>query len=101
MKPHLTAETSIANYHLKIKGSHEDFQDEVILEAVRKFQPCTGRMIWKYLNDKIENSSVARSLNNLKKKTKIISPFKDNCPVTGNKVQWYSIIEENGQINMF
>lgn len=97
---HLTATTSIENYHSKIKGEFEDNEDEIILDAVSKLKCCTGRMIWKYLNGKIENSSVARSLNNLKKKNKIVSPFKDKCQITMIKAQYYTLIED-GQTLMF
>ena len=97
---HNTASTSIENYHFKIKGEHEDKENEIILDAVKKLQPCTGRMIWKYLNGIIENSSVARSLNNLKKKEVIVSPFKDKCQITDIKAQYYTLIEQ-GQTLMF
>lgn len=95
------ADTSIHNYHLNIKGEHENAQDEIVFEAVKKISPCTGRMIFRYLNGKIENSSVARSLNNLKKKhKKIICSFKDNCQITGVKAQYYTIIEDNRQTSL-
>ncbi len=96
----LTSSTSIENYHFKIKGEFEENQDEIILDAVKKFQPCTGRIIWEALNKKIENSSIARSLNNLKKKSKITSPYSDKCPITGVKVQWYVTID-NSQLKAF
>lgn len=88
-----TAITSIINYHNHIKGSHEDGQDKTILEAIKKIQPCSGRMIERYLNYKIENSSIARSLNNLKKENKIESTSKEYCKVTGKLVQFYRILD--------
>jgi len=96
---HNTASTSIENYHFKIKGEHEDKENERVLDAVKRLQPCTGRVIWQSLNKEIENSSIARCLNNLKKGNKIISPYSDKCPVTGVKVQWYVTVD-NGQTKL-
>ncbi len=100
MKTH-AASTSIDNYHSRIKGEHENSQDIIIFDAVKVLKCCTGRMIGRHINGSIENSSVVRSLNNLKKQNKITSPYKNNCPITGITVQWYTAIQEQGQIQMF
>lgn len=93
------SDTSILTYHSFIKGAHEDSQDATILEAIAKIQPCSGRMVWKYLGGKIENSSVARSLNNLKRDLKIECVTRAHCKVTGKYVQFYRVI--TNQLQMF
>jgi hypothetical protein len=97
------AQTSKENYHSHIKGKKENTENEIVLNAIRKLQPCTGRMISQYTE--IENSSVARSLNNLKKANEIEVYYSAKCRVTKKKAQYYKLYEpkvtEDGQINLF
>jgi len=90
--------TSRNCYHDFIKGQKETSEDNRILQALLKIQPATGRMLARETG--IENSSAARSLNNLWSKAKrIFISHKAPCPITGVWVKWYRA--NNGQLQMF
>ncbi len=92
--------TSVNCYFDHVKGFKENGEDQRVYEAIKRIQPCTGRMIQKETG--IENSDVARSLNNLWSKLKpapIQIAFKDHCPITGVKVKFYCI--DGAQTNLF
>ena len=92
-----TAETSINCYHDVIKGQRENSEDNRILQALLKIQPATGRMLARETG--IENSNVARSLNNLwKKRKRIYESHRGSCPITGVRVKFYRA--NNGQLNL-
>ena len=96
---HKTAITSINCYKNHIKGWRENSENAIIYEALQRIQPATGRMLSKETG--IENSDVARSLNNLW--SKLVPPpihisHTGKCPVSGITVKFYHIA--NGQISL-
>ena len=91
--------TSIETYYSHIKGVKEDTENERVLQAIRKLKVATGRMIGNLLEHKIENSAIARCLNNLKKENKVIVWYKSQCPVTGKPAQFYKVTEN--QLTIF
>ena len=99
MKNHKTAITSINCYKNHVKGFKENGEDKIIYEALQRIQPASGRMLSKETG--IENSDVARSLNNLW--AKLVPPpihisHTGKCPVSGITVKFYHIA--NGQISL-
>ena len=95
-----TAQTSINCYKNHVKGWRETSENKIIYEAIKRIQPCTGRMLAKETG--IENSDVSRSLNNLWYKLKpapIQISHKAYCPITGVKVKFYCI--DGAQTNLF
>jgi DNA-binding MarR family transcriptional regulator len=83
------SDTSAAVYHGEIKGAKEGRENARVLACIKRLGKATGRMISRETG--IENSAVARSLNNLWSKDRTITVFKkDACPVTGRKVKWYT-----------
>ena len=89
---HKTAITSINCYKNHVKGWKESSENAIIYEALQRIQPASGRMLSKETG--IENSDVARSLNNLWYKLKpapIQKSHKGHCPITGIEVQFYHI----------
>lgn len=88
-KRRAVASTSRAAYHTYIKGKKETSENDKVLKALERLQPCTGRQISKRTG--LENSAVARSLNNLKKLHKIYVSIKAKCKITGVKAQHYRI----------
>ena len=92
MKNHKTATTSINCYKNHVKGFKENGEDQRIYETIKRIQPCTCRQLSRETG--IENSDVARSLNNLWDRLKpppIQKSHKGHCPVTGIEVQFYHI----------
>ena len=86
------AETSRNCYKNHVKGFKENSENKIIYEALQRIQPATGRMLSKETG--IENSDVARSLNNLWDRLKpppIQKSHRGHCPVTGIEVQFYYI----------
>jgi predicted ArsR family transcriptional regulator len=83
------ADTSIEVYHSEIKGAHEETENKKVLAAISEMEPCTGRQISEKTG--IENSAVARSLNNLKNRKRIEVYFSANCKITGRRAQHYKI----------
>ena len=93
------SDTSVNCYFDHVKGFKENGEDKIIYEALQRIQPATGRMLSKETG--IENSDVARSLNNLWDRLKpppIQKSHRGHCPVTGVEVQFYFI--NQGQISM-
>jgi len=89
---HKTSDTSINCYHDHISGWRENSENKIIYEAIKRIQPCTCRMLSRETG--IENSDVARSLNNLWDKLKpppIQKSHRGHCPITGVEVQFYHI----------
>jgi hypothetical protein len=86
------APTSIAIYHNKIKGSHENSQDALMYEAIKKIQPCTARQVYNHIHCSIEIGSVVRSINNLKRKQLIEVATIKPCPISGNRCQHYQLL---------
>ena len=89
---HKTAITSINCYKNHIKGWRENSENAIIYEALQRIQPATGRMLSKETG--IENSDVARSLNNLW--SKLVPPpiqisHTGKCKITGIVVKYYHI----------
>lgn len=99
MKTHKTAITSINCYKNHVKGWKESSENSIIYKALKRIQPASGRMLSKETG--IENSDVARSLNNLWYKLKpapIQISHKGKCPVSGVRVKFYHI--NSGQLSM-
>ena len=93
------SDTSVNCYFDHVKGFKENGEDKIIYEALQRIQPATDRMLSKETG--IENSDVARSLNNLWYKLKpapIQKSHKGHCPITGIEVQFYHI--NSGQLSM-
>src|SRR3990167_7680618 len=94
-----TAQTSVNCYHDRIKGQRENSENNRILQALLKIQPATCRMLSRATG--IENSSAARSLNNLWSKgeyKRIRLSHIGKCPITGARVKWYRA--NNGQLKL-
>lgn len=92
MKIHKTAQTSINCYRDHVKGFKENGEDEKIYEALKRIQPASCRMLSK--DTGIENSDVARSLNNLwhgLKPPPIQISHRGKCPISGITVKFYFI----------
>jgi predicted ArsR family transcriptional regulator len=83
------ASTSKIVYITEIKGQKEDTENMKVLHAIAVLEPCTGRQV-SHLKD-LENSAVARSLNNLKKEGLIEVYFKAKCRLTGRPAQHYRL----------
>lgn len=83
------AKTSIANFRKHIKGKRQHTENILVLWAIKKLQPCSGRQISKFL--KIENSNVARCLYDLKKAGKVRVAILVKCKITGVRVQHYRV----------
>lgn len=92
------AKTSIVQYHSKIKGTHENSQNEIMLKAISEIQPCTARQVFNHIHCSIELSSVVRSINNLKKQNRIEVAKIAPCPISGTKCQFYKVL--TGQLKM-
>jgi predicted ArsR family transcriptional regulator len=85
------ADTSIEVYRSEIRGHKENCENHLVLKHIEKHFPCTGRQISQGTG--IENSAVARSLNNLKKSEKIEAMFVAKCKITGRQAQHYIIFK--------
>ncbi len=96
------AETSKSVYFSKIKGKLEVSQERVVLDCLRRFQnSMSAREISTATG--IELSSVARTLNNIKKAPEVLEVFKAKCRVTDVRVQHYRLsdVDERGQKKLF
>lgn len=96
------AATSTITYHEIIKGDKENTENVKVLRAISQIQPCTGRMIYHHLNKSIENSAIARCLNNLKK-LKLVQVLDGDrkCKVSGRPAQHYQVFKVEKQLSIF
>lgn len=102
------SDTSINNYYnYPIKGEKENSELKRVTDCIKsKNTALSGRQISQFTG--IENSAVARTLNNLKKSQESglnqeIQVLKDKCLITGITVQHYKHIKINkdNQITLF
>lgn len=92
------AKTSIANYHGKIKGKHEESQNEILFKGIKEIQPCTARQVFNHIHCSIELSSCVRSINNLKKQNRIEVAKIAPCPISTTRCQFYKVL--TGQMKL-
>lgn len=98
---------SIAVYHNRIKGAHENTQNcKVVAFMVENNYPMSIRMLHKKMLESgynIDIVSLRRSVHNLEKGRNCASvleiAYKDTCPVTGEKVGFYRL--KSTQLNLF
>jgi uncharacterized protein (DUF4213/DUF364 family) len=94
------ASTSIAVYHMEIKGEREDSQDKIILDAmIRIGRAAAMREIQEETIPLMEINAVSRSLNNLRTKLKKIDFF--DAVYKGRKVHHYFLIDLPVQTKLF
>lgn len=94
------AVTSIETYHAEIKGKKDIPQNQQVLNCLQRHgRSMTCREISKYT--KIENSDVARCLNDLKKEGKVEVTIYAKCRLTDHKAQHYIIVEPGKQQSIF
>lgn len=92
---------SIEIYNSEIKGSKEENQDEVILKALLKEQPCTAVQLEKVL-PQFKINVITRSLYNLREKKKLIEVyFTAKCKITNRKAAHYRVIPTANQTKLF
>jgi hypothetical protein len=94
---------SIEIYHSEIKGDKEDNQDQVILKALLKNQPCTAVQLEKVLpQPQYKINVITRSLYNLREKKKLIEvAYTDKCNITKRKAAHYRVIPTANQTSLF
>jgi hypothetical protein len=95
------ATTSIEVYYSEIKGSKEENQDETILKALLKAQPCTAVQLEKVL-PQFKINVITRSLYNLRVKKELIEvAYTDKCNITKRKAAHYRVIPTANQTSLF
>jgi predicted ArsR family transcriptional regulator len=82
--------TSLESYHNEIKGKKDKTENKKVLACLLKNGvSLTGRQISH--ETEIENSNVARCLNDLKKEGKVEVTIYAKCKLTGRKAQHYRV----------
>lgn len=86
---------SIVVYNQLVKPVLKPSEDVIVLEALRKIQPCSARYLHFYINvgriKKMELSNVRRSISELKSEGKIYSDRISICPLSKRNVNIWKL----------
>lgn len=90
---HRATNTQIESYKECLESNIISLQEQRVLEYLGSQEtPRSSRQI--STDTHIERSSITRTLYNLLNKGKIYIAKIDKCPITGRKVQFYTLVVE-------
>lgn len=91
-KKHNAADTSIGAYRILLQSGQLERERIKVYNAICQHEPCTSRMLIGITG--LERGNITRCLYDLVNapKPQVKVAFKDKCPVTNIRVQYYSTL---------